>query len=52
VWQALIDEARVSILPGSVFKSPQPGWFRICHTTDPATVAEAVKRIAQLAEVP
>jgi aspartate/methionine/tyrosine aminotransferase len=51
VWQALISEARVSILPGAVFKSPQPGWFRICHTTDPVTVTEAVKRIGRLTEV-
>jgi aspartate/methionine/tyrosine aminotransferase len=42
----LFDRARVNILPGAIFGSPEPGWFRICHTTEPAIVSEAVERIA------
>jgi 1-aminocyclopropane-1-carboxylate synthase len=48
LWRALIDRARVSVLPGAVFHSPEPGWFRICHPNDAATVAEAVKRIGRV----
>ena len=48
LWRTLIEEARVSILPGAVFHSPEPGWFRICHPTDPGTVAEAVHRIGRV----
>jgi len=44
----LWDQARVNILPGAQFHCPEPGWFRICHTTDPATVTEAVDRLARL----
>jgi aspartate/methionine/tyrosine aminotransferase len=44
----LFASARVNVLPGGVFGSPEPGWFRICHPTDPATVTEAIGRIARL----
>ena len=50
LWRALIDQARVSVLPGAVFHSPEPGWFRICHPTDPGIVAEAVRRIGRVLE--
>lgn len=31
LWRRLFDDGRVSILPGEVFHSPRPGWFRLCH---------------------
>ncbi|WP_329194137.1 MULTISPECIES: aminotransferase class I/II-fold pyridoxal phosphate-dependent enzyme [unclassified Streptomyces] len=46
LWRGLLDSAKVSILPGGAFRSPQPGWFRLCHTVDAPLVAEAVRRIA------
>ncbi|MFD3874581.1 aminotransferase class I/II-fold pyridoxal phosphate-dependent enzyme [Streptomyces sp. NPDC058623] len=46
LWRALFETAKVSILPGGAFRSPQPGWFRLCHTVDAPLVAEAVRRIA------
>ncbi|MDX2396129.1 MULTISPECIES: aminotransferase class I/II-fold pyridoxal phosphate-dependent enzyme [unclassified Streptomyces] len=46
LWRALFETARVSVLPGGAFRSPQPGWFRLCHTVDAPLVAEAVRRIA------
>jgi 1-aminocyclopropane-1-carboxylate synthase len=44
--RGLFEQARVSILPGGAFHSPEPGWFRLCHTLDGPLVAEAVRRIA------
>ncbi|MFF3014982.1 aminotransferase class I/II-fold pyridoxal phosphate-dependent enzyme [Streptomyces sp. NPDC057939] len=46
LWRGLFETAKVSILPGGAFRSPQPGWFRLCHTVDAPLVAEAVRRIA------
>ncbi|WP_206619450.1 aminotransferase class I/II-fold pyridoxal phosphate-dependent enzyme [Streptomyces hoynatensis] len=48
LWRELLDAARVNILPGAVFHSPQPGWFRLCHTVGAPLVAEAVRRLAAL----
>lgn len=45
LWRTILDVARVSILPGEVFHSPVPGWFRVCHSLDTAVVAEAVVRL-------
>ncbi|MCU7726630.1 aminotransferase class I/II-fold pyridoxal phosphate-dependent enzyme [Actinoplanes sp. KI2] len=45
LWQRLFRSGRINLLPGAVFHHPEPGWFRLCHTTDPATVAEAVARL-------
>ncbi len=50
LWHRLWDEARVNILPGTEFHCPEPGWFRVCHATEPATVTEAVGRLARLLE--
>jgi aspartate/methionine/tyrosine aminotransferase len=43
-----ITAARVNLLPGSVFGCPQPGWFRLCHATDAATVREGVARLGSV----
>ena len=48
LWQRILDEARVSLVPGAAFGSPAAGWFRLCHTTDPGHVREALRRIGQL----
>jgi aspartate/methionine/tyrosine aminotransferase len=48
LWHRLFTEARVSMLPGEVFAAAEPGWFRLCHTTDPLVVGEAVARTARL----
>jgi 1-aminocyclopropane-1-carboxylate synthase 1/2/6 len=48
LWRRLWDEARLNILPGAEFHCAEPGWFRVCHATDPATVAEAVARLSRL----
>ncbi|MFE0107446.1 aminotransferase class I/II-fold pyridoxal phosphate-dependent enzyme [Streptomyces sp. NPDC059009] len=53
LWRGLFESARVSILPGSAFHSPHPGWFRMCHTMDAELVTEAVRRTAaHLAHAP
>lgn len=48
LWRMIFDTARVNILPGAAFASPEAGWFRLCHTTDPAIVREAIERTARL----
>ncbi|MDH6128869.1 aminotransferase class I/II-fold pyridoxal phosphate-dependent enzyme [Kitasatospora sp. GP82] len=48
LWQTILSEARVSIIPGEVFHPDGPGWFRLCHTQDQAVVAEAVARLGKL----
>ena len=48
LWRRLFTEGRVNLLPGAVFHHPEPGWFRLCHTTDPAVVAEAVSRLRRV----
>ena len=48
LWQRILDEARVNVIPGAAFGSPSPGWFRLCHTTDPGHVREALHRIGTL----
>jgi aspartate/methionine/tyrosine aminotransferase len=47
LWRTIFETTRVSILPGAAFASPEPGWFRLCHTMEPATVAEAIGRVGQ-----
>lgn len=48
LWQRMLDEARVNLIPGAAFGGPEPGWFRLCHTTDPGHVREALRRIGEL----
>ncbi|RZU48685.1 1-aminocyclopropane-1-carboxylate synthase [Krasilnikovia cinnamomea] len=48
LWRRLFTAGRINLLPGAVFHHPEPGWFRLCHTTDPATVAEAVARLRRV----
>ncbi len=48
LWEQIFEQARVNVLPGQVFSSPEPGWFRICHATDWAEVSEGIRRIARL----
>lgn len=50
LWRTLLDEARVSVLPGAAFAAPDPGWFRFCHATDRTIVAEAICRLGRLLE--
>jgi 1-aminocyclopropane-1-carboxylate synthase 1/2/6 len=46
LWTDLFERGRVSILPGAEFGCPEPGWFRLCHSTAAAVVAAGVARIA------
>ena len=48
LWGRIFEIMRVNILPGEVFACPEPGWFRICHTTDPALVREGITRLGRL----
>ncbi|MFL6123899.1 aminotransferase class I/II-fold pyridoxal phosphate-dependent enzyme [Actinophytocola sp.] len=48
LWQRILRTGRVNILPGGVFASPEPGWFRLCHATAADTVATGVARLAEV----
>lgn len=48
LYADLLDRARLNILPGAVFHTDRPGWFRICHATDPRVVAAAFARLGDL----
>ena len=50
LWSRLFTDGRVSILPGEVFHSPVPGWFRLCHTADPQAVGEGIYRLRRVIE--
>lgn len=50
LWSRLFTDGRVSILPGEVFHSPVPGWFRLCHTADPQAVGEGIDRLRRVIE--
>ena len=47
LWHHIWEAARVNILPGGAFCCPRPGWFRICHATDPAVVRDGITRIGR-----
>jgi aspartate/methionine/tyrosine aminotransferase len=48
LWKRIFDGARVNILPGEIFGSPEPGWFRICHTTQPQIVSAGITRLGRV----
>ncbi|WP_083472966.1 aminotransferase class I/II-fold pyridoxal phosphate-dependent enzyme [Frankia sp. R43] len=48
LWARILDEAHVNVLPGRLFASPDPGWFRLCFAAAPAVVSQGVDRIARL----
>jgi aspartate/methionine/tyrosine aminotransferase len=50
LWSRIFDDARVSILPGEAFGSPEPGWFRVCHATEPAIVSTGITRLGRVLE--
>ena len=45
LWRCLMERGRVSMTPGRVFHSPEPGWFRLCHALDPAHVRTGIDRV-------
>jgi aspartate/methionine/tyrosine aminotransferase len=48
LWQRILRTGRVNILPGGIFASPEPGWFRLCHATNADAVATGVARLAKV----
>jgi aspartate/methionine/tyrosine aminotransferase len=47
LWRQIFQATRVNILPGEIFASGEPGWFRLCHTTEASTVREGIARLAR-----
>jgi aspartate/methionine/tyrosine aminotransferase len=48
LWQRILRTGRVNVLPGGIFASPEPGWFRLCHATNADAVATGVARLAEV----
>lgn len=48
LWQRILRRGRVNILPGGVFASPEPGWFRLCHATNGDAVQTGVTRLVEV----
>jgi aspartate/methionine/tyrosine aminotransferase len=48
LWQRILRDGRVNILPGGVFAAPEPGWFRLCHATDADAVETGIARLAKV----
>lgn len=42
----ILEQAHVNLTPGAAFGCPEPGWFRLCHTTSPTLVRAGVRRLA------
>jgi aspartate/methionine/tyrosine aminotransferase len=45
LWQRIFGTAKLNILPGKFFSSPEPGWFRLCYAIDPKVVRDGVARL-------
>lgn len=47
LWGDIFATERVNVLPGQLFASPEPGWFQVCHTTNPEVLDEGVARLGR-----
>lgn len=48
LWQRILRRGRVNILPGGVFASPEPGWFRLCHATNADALQTGITRLIEV----
>jgi len=47
LWQRLLDEARVLVVPGAEFHCGEPGWFRVCFAAAPDMVGSGLERLVR-----
>ncbi len=48
LWRRILEGANVNLTPGSACHNGEPGFFRLCYTTEPpAAVVTAVRRVAR-----
>jgi aspartate/methionine/tyrosine aminotransferase len=45
LWQRIVDVGRVSMAPGEIFHSTEPGWFRLCHAVGEDPLVVGVRRL-------
>lgn len=46
LWRVIINEVKLNVSPGSSFRCPEPGWFRVCIANmDDNTMEVALTRI-------
>jgi 1-aminocyclopropane-1-carboxylate synthase 1/2/6 len=48
LYERLLAEARINMLPGRAFQAAEPGWFRICYAHDDVTLDTAAARLSSL----
>lgn len=48
LWQRILRTGRVNILPGTVFATQEPGWFRLCHATGADAVETGIGRLIEV----
>jgi len=46
LFQQLMEQAKVNISPGQVFKSVEPGFFRLCYARPKEMIKEAIQRMS------
>ncbi|CAN5469745.1 pyridoxal phosphate-dependent aminotransferase [soil metagenome] len=47
LWRNVLDRTGVNLTPGSACRAVEPGFFRICHASNPIQVVEdALRRVA------
>ena len=50
-WQRIFDTAKVNIVPGEAFHCPEPGWFRLCFSSDSRAVSAGIARLGAVVSV-
>ncbi len=48
LWEKIYQELKINITPGQLFKTNEPGWFRVCYAHPHRVVEEACRRIKTL----
>jgi len=46
--ERILNEARVNMIPGKIFMSPEPGWFRVCFARPDIELQTAAARLTKV----
>lgn len=46
LYNYILEQARVNIMPGQFFHNAEPGWFRLCFARNDVMLEAGIKRIA------
>ncbi|MCH8486677.1 MAG: aminotransferase class I/II-fold pyridoxal phosphate-dependent enzyme [Candidatus Cyclonatronum sp.] len=45
LYNYVLEQARVNIMPGQFFHNPEPGWYRLCYARNEEMLTEGIRRI-------